>query len=92
MSWRASIWHNPIGPPIFFARFSGGPSIVLIPDPEQVSLVQRLFVQNRSAADGLFTPDGRFHCMPAEVLAPTIELFHHRRPPVFNNAERSEAS
>ena len=30
------------------------------------------------AADGLFTPDGRFHCMPAEDLAPTIELFRHR--------------
>jgi hypothetical protein len=30
------------------------------------------------AADGLFTPDGRFHCMPAEDLAPAIELFRHR--------------
>jgi hypothetical protein len=30
------------------------------------------------SADGLFTPDGRFHCMPAEDLAPTIELFRHR--------------
>ena len=30
------------------------------------------------AADGLFTSDGRFHCMPAEDLAPTIELFRHR--------------
>ena len=29
------------------------------------------------AADGLFTPDGRFHCMPAEDLAPAIELFRH---------------
>jgi len=30
------------------------------------------------AADGLFTPDGRFHCMPAEDFASTIELFRHR--------------
>ena len=30
------------------------------------------------AADGLFAPDGRFHCMPVEDLAPTIELFRHR--------------
>ena len=30
------------------------------------------------AADGLFPPDGRFHCMPAEDLAPAIELFRHR--------------
>ncbi len=30
------------------------------------------------AADGLFTPDGRFHRMPAEDLAPAIELFRHR--------------
>ncbi len=30
------------------------------------------------AANGLFTPDGRFHCMPAEDLAPAIELFRHR--------------
>ncbi|MGY8659295.1 MAG: IS91 family transposase, partial [Verrucomicrobiales bacterium] len=30
------------------------------------------------AADGLFTSDGRFHCMPAEDLAPAIELFRHR--------------
>ena len=30
------------------------------------------------AADGLFTPDGTFHCMPAEDLAPAIELFRHR--------------
>ena len=30
------------------------------------------------AADGLFTPGGRFHCMPIEDLAPTIELFSHR--------------
>jgi hypothetical protein len=30
------------------------------------------------AADGIFTPDGRFHCMPAEDLAPAIELFRHR--------------
>lgn len=30
------------------------------------------------AADGLFTPDGRFHCMPAEDLAPAIEK--RRRP------------
>jgi hypothetical protein len=29
------------------------------------------------AAHGLFTPDGRFHCMPAEDLAPAIELFRH---------------
>lgn len=28
------------------------------------------------AADGLFTPDGRFHCMPAEDLAPAILRFH----------------
>ncbi len=30
------------------------------------------------AADGLFTPDDRFHCMPAEDLDPAIELFRHR--------------
>ncbi|WP_424312790.1 transposase, partial [Haloferula sp.] len=30
------------------------------------------------AADGLFAPDGRFHCMPAEDLAPSIDLFRHR--------------
>lgn len=30
------------------------------------------------AADGLFAPDGTFHCMPAEDLAPAIELFRHR--------------
>ena len=30
------------------------------------------------AAAGLFTPDGRFHCMPAEDLAPAIELFRNR--------------
>gem|GEM_PF-1256792 len=30
------------------------------------------------AADGLFDAQGRFHCMPAEDLAPAIELFRHR--------------
>jgi hypothetical protein len=30
------------------------------------------------AADGLFTPDGSFHCMPQESMAPAIELFRHR--------------
>jgi hypothetical protein len=30
------------------------------------------------AADGLFAPDGYFHCMPAEDLAPAVELFRHR--------------
>lgn len=30
------------------------------------------------AANGLFTPDGHFHRMPAEDLAPAIELFRHR--------------
>ena len=30
------------------------------------------------AADGLFPPDGHFHCMPAEDLDPAIELFRHR--------------
>jgi hypothetical protein len=30
------------------------------------------------AADGLFAPDGTFHCMPEESLAPAIELFRHR--------------
>ena len=30
------------------------------------------------AADGLFTPDGTFHCMPQESMAPAIELFRHR--------------
>lgn len=30
------------------------------------------------AADGLFAPDGTFHCMPAESLAPAIEVFRHR--------------
>ena len=30
------------------------------------------------AADGLFTPDGRFHCMPAEDLAPAIELYSNK--------------
>jgi hypothetical protein len=30
------------------------------------------------AANGLFTPDGHFHCMPAEDLDPAIELFRHR--------------
>ena len=30
------------------------------------------------AADGLFAPDGRFHCMTVEDLAPAIELFRHR--------------
>jgi hypothetical protein len=30
------------------------------------------------AADGLFTPDGSFHCMPAEDLAAAIKLFRHR--------------
>ena len=30
------------------------------------------------AADGLFAPDNRFHCMPVEDLALTIELFRHR--------------
>jgi hypothetical protein len=30
------------------------------------------------AADGLFAPDGRFHCMPVEDLAPAIELFRQR--------------
>jgi hypothetical protein len=33
------------------------------------------------AANGLFTPDGRFHpaaAGPAEDLAPAIELFRHR--------------
>ena len=30
------------------------------------------------AADGRFTPDGRFHCMPAESYAQMAELFRHR--------------
>ncbi len=30
------------------------------------------------AADGLFTPDGTFHCMPEESMASAIELFRHR--------------
>jgi hypothetical protein len=29
------------------------------------------------AADGLFAPDGSFHCLPSEDLAPAIELFRH---------------
>lgn len=30
------------------------------------------------AANGLFAPDGHFHCMPAEDLDPAIELCRHR--------------
>ena len=30
------------------------------------------------AANGLFTPDGHFHCMPAEDRDPAIELSRHR--------------
>ncbi|MCP5538289.1 MAG: transposase [Akkermansiaceae bacterium] len=30
------------------------------------------------AADGLFAPDGSFHCMPQESMATAVELFRHR--------------
>ncbi len=29
-------------------------------------------------ADGLFAPDGRFHCLPQGAIGPMTELFRHR--------------
>jgi hypothetical protein len=39
---------------------------------------RRRFILRVLAADALFSPDGIFHCMLAEEIAPAIELFRHR--------------
>ena len=46
-----------------------------------------IFHPHLLAADGLFTPDGRFHCMPAEDLAPAIQLFRHRSLQALRDAK-----
>lgn len=43
---------SPSHPPIFFAKFRCPKRIVLVPAPDQIALVQRLFVQNMVAVRG----------------------------------------